>query len=255
MWKLLFQSVRGTAHERGGLPCQDNCLARLRPTVSGPVLVLACSDGAGSASQSHWGSRHACEAAVRLVSADLAEGLTLRAIDRDTAVSWLKRVRHELSELAESKQIPVRDLACTLLLAVVGESSAAFAQLGDGAIVIWRDSEYHPIFWPQNGEYANTTNFITDYSTDDLLAFETMTERVDELALFSDGLQMLALSYADRTAFRPFFRPLFRPLRASRGSDGLALALKQFLNSPMMNDRSDDDKTLMLATRRNADDP
>ena len=39
MWKLLFQSVRGTAHQRTTAPCQDSCLVRLRSTPQGPVLL------------------------------------------------------------------------------------------------------------------------------------------------------------------------------------------------------------------------
>jgi hypothetical protein len=60
MWKLLFQSVQGTAHERAGQPCQDSCLARLRRSGQGPVLILACADGAGSASHADLGARLAC---------------------------------------------------------------------------------------------------------------------------------------------------------------------------------------------------
>jgi hypothetical protein len=255
MWKLLFQSVRGAAHEAGGQPCQDSCLARLRRGDAGAVLVLAASDGAGSAPLAHVGAAAACAGVVGLVLADLAEGLAVAAVDRDTAVSWLVRLRRLLRDRADQHGASPDDLACTLLLAVVGEGASAFAQVGDGAIVVrGADDVYRPVFWPQSGEYANTTNFVTGEGAADLLDFRADAVPTDELALLTDGVQGLALTYADRAAHQPFFRPLFARLRSARTGEGLALALRRFLGSPPVCARSDDDKTLVLATRAPARD-
>jgi hypothetical protein len=248
-WQLLFQSVRGTAHERDGLPCQDFCLARLRPPRQAPVLLLACADGAGSAHHAERGARLACTATVSCITADLAEGLAVPAIDRDTALSWLLRLRRILESEAGACDCGLKDLACTLLIAVVGPDAAAFVQLGDGAIVLGEQDVYTPVFWPQIGEYANTTHFVTDPDAVDFLAFELRRQRVDELALLTDGLQGLALRFADRTAHSPFFRPMFARLRASSGTERLSSGLRHFLASPAVNARTDDDKTLLLATR------
>jgi hypothetical protein len=249
MWKLLFQSVRGTAHERGGQPCQDSCLVRLRSPRDAPVLVLACADGAGSAALADVGARSACEGVVRLVLADLAEGLPLAAIDRDTALSWHLRLRGELDAVAERRGATPADLACTLLLAVVGTDAAVFSQIGDGVIVTLDGDEYRPVFWPQSGEYANTTHFVTGPNLAECLLFAQRPGGVEELALMSDGLQMLALRFAERAAHGPFFRPMFERLRASAPGENLAAALRRFLSSPAVCARSDDDKTLILATR------
>ncbi len=248
-WKLLFQSARGTAHERDGLPCQDFCLARLRPPRLAPVLLLACADGAGSARHAERGARLACTAAVASITADLSEGLTVSAIERDTAVSWLVRLRRLLEVQATAFDCRLNELACTLLVAVVATDAAAFVQLGDGAIVTGEQEVYSPVFWPQTGEYANATHFVTDPDAADCLAFELRRQRVDELALLTDGLQGLALRFADRTAHGPFFRPMFARLRASAGTERLATGLRDFLTSPAVNARTDDDKTLLLATR------
>jgi hypothetical protein len=45
---------------------------------------------------------------------------------------------------------------------------------------------------------------------------------------------------------------MFARLRAATGSERLAEGLRQFLDSPAVNQRSDDDKTLVLATRVSA---
>jgi hypothetical protein len=254
MWKVLFQSVRGTSHEASGQPCQDACLARLRPGPQGPVLLLACADGAGSAPHADLGARLACHGIARLALADLDEGLTVPLIDRDTVLSWHVRLRRDLAEQAELLECGLAQLACTLLVAVVGDSAAAFSQLGDGAVVALGPDGYRPVFWPQSGEYVNTTNFVTDDDFAERLDFEQRPGRVDELALFSDGLQMLALTFADRTAHQPFFRPLFAQLRQASGRGGLPAALRRFLCSPAVNARGDDDKTLVLATRLGKDE-
>jgi hypothetical protein len=262
-WKLLFQSVRGTAHLRTGQPCQDSCLARLRAYDlsfrAGPretinqketLLFLACADGAGTARHAEIGAKLACREVLRLAQQDLAEGLALDAVERDTVVSWYLRMRQRLQQQADQLQTELSQLACTLLLAVVGERCAVFAQVGDGVMVARDGQDYQVVFWPQTGEYVNTTHFVTDPDVAEVLAFQLRTTPVDELALMTDGLQMLALHYATRSAHQPFFRPMFERMRTSPGSEGLPEALRQFLDSPAVNARSDDDKTLILATRQ-----
>ena len=210
---------------------------------------MASADGAGSAKHADAGARVACQSVVRLILDDLQEGLPVAHIDRDTACSWLKRALPYLKEEARAYLADVDQLACTLLVAVVGEETAAFAQVGDGAIVVREGDGYQPVFWPQTGEYANTTFFITDPNCEQFLAFEARPRRVDELALLTDGLQMLALKFADRSVHQPFFQPMFHKLRASTAGERLPLALRAFLSSAAVNERSDDDKTLLLATR------
>ncbi|MGA0525444.1 protein phosphatase 2C domain-containing protein, partial [Escherichia coli] len=64
----------------------------------------------------------------------------------------------------------------------------------------------------------------------------------------------LALAFETKLPHQPFFEPMFSVLRRTEPSDceGLSAQLGQFLNSPQVNERTDDDKTLVLATRRTA---
>lgn len=79
-----------------------------------------------------------------------------------------------------------------------------------------------------------------------------MEERIDEVALLSDGLQRLALHYQTRTAHAAFFKPMLATLRdASEDAlESLSARLEDYLSSPAVNERTDDDKTLVLASRR-----
>jgi hypothetical protein len=59
----------------------------------------------------------------------------------------------------------------------------------------------------------------------------------------------LVLNYAERSAHPGFFRPLLQKLQAAQPGDNLPQAFRRYLDSPAINQRTDDDKTLMLALR------
>jgi len=249
MWKTLYQSVKGTSHEQSGQPCQDSSLARQVVSADETVLVLACSDGAGSARFSEIGSRTACQTLVDLVSAETRTSGQLGTVDAIRAHGWMSQVHRAIGVQADLRDADARQLACTLLFAVVGERGAAFGQIGDGAMVLRRDDAYETVFWPQSGEYVNTTNFVSDPRWATHLEFAWCESAVDELALFSDGLQMLALDYGQQQVHGPFLDPLFASLRKQPEPADLAEPMRAFLESPQLAERTDDDKTLMLATR------
>ena len=136
---------------------------------------------------------------------------------------------------------------------MISNENAIFYQIGDGAIVyatVDEPEEYCLFQWPQQGEYANTTNFVTDSTASDNLICETVAARVDDVAVFTDGLQRVALDYRGRIAYAPFFEGMFKPLRTNNELQLLESELAIFLESPKINDRTSDDKTLILASRR-----
>ena len=249
MWKYTKASVAGTSHHRNNRPCQDSCQVLLSETGGIPVLVVACADGAGTAERSAEGANLACSSVADVVAKDLTEGLPLAEIDRDTILSWYNRVRGAIVDLATSNKAELRLFASTLLIGVIGEGNAVFGQLGDGAAVVSKEDRYIPVFWPQSGEYANTTNFLTDPNFEKYVEFARLDEMVNEFAVMTDGLQRLALDYSIKLGHRGFFHPLFRDLRASTDPALLDGPLAEFLDSPRVNQRTDDDKTLILATR------
>ena len=65
----------------------------------------------------------------------------------------------------------------------------------------------------------------------------------------TDGLERLALKFNSQTPHTPFFEPLFRALQSTADVDSLNSGLRSFLTSDSVHNRSDDDKTLILATR------
>lgn len=245
MWKAVYVSDRGTAHKADRSPCQDVC--RVRQVES--VLIAVCADGAGSASHAHIGADLACWCFVEHLSAVAQSGKVRDGVTREDAIGWCQIIRDALTRRAERLQVPVRDLACTLLGAVVGDSSAVFLQIGDGAMVVSEGHGYETVFWPQSGEYANTTNFLTDPEFERSLEFSVRIGPITEVAAFTDGLERLILRFADRTVHSPFLQPMFTAMRSAAEMGDYFKALRRFLHSERVNERTNDDKTLILAVR------
>ncbi len=247
-WKILADAVRGTSHQGNGKPCQD----AFRTISCGPcesILVVALSDGAGSANFADVGATLTCDSLIGSIISRIEKLPTASQFTRQVFLEVFTDARIELIRETERRGCSLRELACTALLAVMSPDAAAFAQLGDGAIVIARGDRYEPVFWPQEGEYANETNFLTEDDFANALEAVVVDEPIYELAAFSDGLQRLALDYTSRSGHLGFFRPLFQRLQTEENLEQLLAPFRQFLDSARINARTDDDKTLVLATR------
>ena len=213
------------------------------------MLLLAAADGAGTASKAEAGARIACETFKAFISA------RPNAVEEGAASEWLAYFQNTVAEAAHGAAAEVHDYATTFLGAVIGDDTALFIQIGDGALVTDdadREDEYSCVFWPEETEYANVTYFATPSDAASHLQVRVVTRPVQEVALFTDGLQRLALHMASRAAHAPFFRSVFKPLR-ERGagvSNEDFESLTAFLGSRAVLARTDDDKTLILATRR-----
>ena len=265
-WRTLASSVTGTSHAGNGRPCADACVVReLALSRGGSLLVAAVADGAGDSPFAHVGARIACDVVLELAREWAGEGdlagqaaeRDLTSFDREEVRSWLESVRLRIDAEAVREDRPPRDYSCTLVVALVDDSWAVFFQIGDGAAVYRKgDGGYALPFWPQNGEYANSTWFVTDEDAA-VRAQSALTEDVHEIALITDGLQGLALRLATRDVHSPFFEPMFERLRGEpeEGLPVLGGGLERFLDSAAVNQRTDDDKTLVLATRLPAPTP
>jgi len=259
-WRVAHASVMGTSHEKTGLPCQDVASCRIVTDLDGrDVLLAVACDGAGSASRSLDGAALAVDRFLRDFG-DASGRSGLDGITKEFVEDWLSRVRSEIRDEAELQDLSPREFACTILGAVVGDDQAAFFQIGDGAIVVSNRAErddYGWVFWPQHGEFANQTNFITQDNALEVLEFELEARCVDEIAMFTDGIERLVLDLQEKTAPAPFFRTLFGWLVKTEPAAvdeeiPISEVVSRYLGSKQINDRTDDDKTLILASRRAA---
>lgn len=247
MWRLAAASATGTSHAKTGAPCQD----RHTWTIEQGGLIVAVSDGAGSAELSQVGAEIAVTKAVEILTPYLA----------DTCAPWEELVIEAagkaraavLAEAVSANRAP-RDYACTLLIIVLGDHNGAAMQIGDGLIAYRDDEAWGWIFWPQKGEYANTTRFLIEDNAERYFESTTLREPFQELAVMTDGLENLALHFATQSVHEPFLEAVMKPLRSADGTGEISqvsVALKDFLMSDRISSRSDDDLTLVLATRVN----
>lgn len=251
-WKFINAGVAGSSHRATNMPCQDSCYVGAVQVADEEVLVAVASDGAGSAAKADVSSDFVCTELFAVVESWLQKQTTLQMPTHKTIVRWIEDTRRGLQAKATEQQSQLRDYACTLLFALIGNSFSSYVQIGDGAIVTDDGENYVPVFWPESGEYANMTYFLTDEDFDKHLRVKTLESTSHEVGIFTDGLQRLALKYDTLTAHSPFFRPMFQRLRKEPPGMSILLsdALSAFLDSPQINERTDDDKTLILASCR-----
>jgi len=249
-WRTLSTSAIGTSHRRRGEVCQDYSHELFVESEHSNALILVCSDGAGSAPQGLAGAKLACHEFIRNAALAIEGGLSGSAMQAEHFASWYESARRRLALEACLRNQDLSDFSCTLLASIICDDFAAFSQIGDGAIVYGDGNDFKMAFWPQSGEYANTTFFLTGRHFEDHLVFKSVPKKIDEVALITDGLQQVALHYATRSAHVPFFEPIFAAMRKSPDPAELELWLRQFLMSPRLEKQTDDDKTLLLATRR-----
>lgn len=252
-WRVVGASVPGTSHLTLGRGCEDDHAASHLP---GGGLVVAVADGAGSAARAAEASQCAVDGAVTFVREWLG-----REAAPETSAAWERLlaavfvgVRERLERLAgipaQFTEIdsPLRELATTLLIAIATADWLAVAQVGDGAVVVQRtDLTFAAVTTPDHGEYVNQASFLTDdeYLAEIQYAISEVGP-VAGLALFTDGLEQLALTTTTNEPFAPFFRSLFT---FAHEGDADEHGVEQFLYSDRVCERTDDDKTLVLAIR------
>lgn len=250
-WRVVAASVRGKSHEKVKQLCQD---AHHWEMLSENVLVAAVADGAGSAKLGKVGAIIAAQTAVETVCLN-GQTLLWNGATRDDE-DWkflLRRVLEATKTTVEAEAIAcgveARDLATTLIIVVATPKLVATAQVGDGAAVVGdMEGNLIALTAPQYGEYINETTFIISPDALETAQVSVWHGGAASIALFSDGLQMLALKAATGTPHRPFFSPLFKFMADITNETEAKDQLVAFLRSDQITNRADDDLTLLLAT-------
>jgi len=212
-------------------------------------FCVIVSDGAGSASHGGQGTSLVC----RLLSRALRDWFVTHQTlpDDDQIFEWIDMVRDRIAAVAERRGLTKRQFAATLVLLVVHGSDLLALQIGDSALVARKGGQWEALCWPENGEFASTTYFITDDPEPRLHIFRVANEH-DAYAAFSDGIESLALQHAEARPHARFFDPMIKPVDQAPDRGKLAqlsTALGRYLDGAAICERTDDDKTLVLVSR------
>lgn len=246
-WRWISASVIGTSHIDNGDRLQD---AYAVTELCGGGILAVVSDGAGSARFGVYGAWLTC----RFLTLRFREWVRTNCdLPSDSELAdWIDELRDRIATNATRRGASPRQFAATLAAIVVARDEAVTLHIGDSAIVGRRSADWDVLCWPENGEYASSTFFVTDDPEPRLNITRHRAGDHDAFALFSDGIGDLALSHLEKAAHPRFFDPMFRPVDAESG-EGRIVELSQklaaFLGSQSVCERTDDDKTLILICR------
>lgn len=244
-WHVVGASVIGTSHQETGTPCQDAHAYRISPTGE---LVIAIADGAGSAPHSAEGAARVVQCAVDSLSWACQQGALGDAEVGQVAMrQCFADAAQALAELAKEKGCPLSEFATTLTCAVLADGMIVLGQIGDG-FVIAQDEEnmIFALSQPQRGEYANEAYFLSTPQAVSKVEISVHIMDMRALALSTDGLLRLALRLPGYEPHPPFFAPLFNFIGQVEDEELGTRQLYEFLVSPRVCARTEDDKTLVL---------
>ncbi|NJR80296.1 PP2C family serine/threonine-protein phosphatase [Sphingomonas corticis] len=244
-WRWAAASRIGTSHLKAGTRKQDAYLAR---TLRDDTLCVVVSDGAGSAPFGGEGASLVCRSMAARLRGWFERHDAMP--DEDLVLDWLDDLRDTLSVVAEKRKVTRRQFAATLAMLVVRRGELLALQVGDSSIVGRVDGEWVAICWPDSGEFASTTYFVTDDPEVRLNAVRAPSTH-DGFAVFSDGIETIALQQAERRPHPGFFGPMIRPVDTAEAAGklvDLSAALGRYLDGPAICERTDDDKTLVLVS-------
>ena len=145
--------------------------------------------------------------------------------------AWIDAIRDRIYHAASQRRKTPRDFAATMILIMTDGRRTLIAQVGDGCAVLKEAgaAEWRIPLWPDHGEYASTTAFVTDDPEPKCRIVRDDAE-ISVFAALTDGLERLALDFSSQTPSGGFFDGVARPVCASaaHGKDvPLSLMLKQ----------------------------
>lgn len=185
MWNSVQCAVQGRGHIKTDTPCQD----KTRFLCENDTSVIALADGAGSATMSHFGAEFVTKKICELLTQQFDlyynedDGVAIKRVIVGTLMEGLEK-------LAQDLNCEVKDLASTLLVVAVKDGKYIILHIGDGVIGYVKNEELKIASQPENGEFVNTTVFVT--SRDVLSTMKMMKGQLNGItgfALMSDGTE------------------------------------------------------------------
>ncbi len=205
---LIAARVRGRSHAHNGTHCDDDYRIDYHPRTG--LHFIAVADGAGSAEFSRYGSQLAVNAAAstvwQLLDDNAQDFFRLPDYDADNQKRVLSSlIRHAAyqayvaqTEAAKAENIPLKSLACTLLIALAlpradGTWLVAAYWVGDGAAAVWQPENQQLMLLGESdgGAYSGETVFLSAHEVSDNLAHRIRCwagQQPPALILMTDGV-------------------------------------------------------------------
>lgn len=274
-WLVVGDSVSGLNHE----DCEDSHYYRVLEDSWGIAVV---ADGKGSASNPQLGSKIATDEAPDLFQRMLNQQGWVKEDGLPSDKDWdraAKLVLHEVKDrmqtCAEEKGVPLKSLACTIIVAVYSTDGILMTHIGDGrAAYKNKEGEWKSMMEPWEGEEAGATVFLTsehvwfENTIDTFIETRVIRESPEAFTLLSDGCAEQAFRCWERVTddtiqkwkpanepYPKFLDPLVENLQelSAKGTSKDLIKRKwtKFLeegNKQLKNEG--DDKTMILGIRK-----
>ncbi len=183
MWKAVNYEVCGRSHEKTSMPCQDKTFY----STSNNVDIIALADGAGSAKLSHYGAETVIKAASEFISNNF-DALISNEDGKQVKIEILNYLLDSLKSKSLELSCELKELASTFLMVAVKENVFLISHIGDGVIGYLKGSELKIASKPENGEFANTTTFVTSKDAiSSMKLFKGNADNINGFVLMSDG--------------------------------------------------------------------
>lgn len=253
-WRVARASRQGSKNLAREQECQDHSICVLLPSLNPDAIVAAVADGIGSAPLSDRGARIATNVAVFIASHLLSQEPYPLLNHRMETILYtaMLSARQRIEHVAQRDNLYHNDLATTLLLAVHADDLLGTAQIGDGAAVVSTgEGSFKTFTRPQKGEYSNETNSVTSRRSLQLCNIDIAQppEPLRTLALMTDGVVSISLDSRELTPHQPFFETMANWLREHPERPHPNRELGDLLQSEKIRSKTDDDTTMILATR------
>lgn len=183
MWKTINYEVCGRSHVKTATPCQDKTIAC---GING-VDMIALADGAGSARLSHFGAETATSSICDYIANNFNQIIN-NPDGKRVKIDILEYLLAKIEKASEKFSCDINDLASTLMAVAVSDNTFLILHIGDGVVGYLKNSELRVASVPENGEFANTTTFIT--SKDAISSIKLYKGDVNDISgfvLMSDG--------------------------------------------------------------------
>ena len=225
MWNTLMAACTGRGHLQRKQPGQDRVARRSEYGVT----AIALADGAGSAPFSHLGAECAVQTACRLLCREF-EGLYTSPAPQVMRQWVVETIQEAIAEKAALFHAQPRELACTLLAVAVCGDRYLFFHVVDGVIAYQKAGKLMVASCPRNGEFVNTTTFVTSQRAKQTARVgKGVQAALEGFVLMSDGCEQV-LYHKQTARAAPLLRRMLywsELLKPAVGTELLQTVLEQ----------------------------
>lgn len=178
--------VTGRSHLKDSTSCQDYAATRIQQDFA----CIALADGAGSKRHSAYGARAVVKAVIRALAERFEEMWTAsNTSPTEVSSELIDCCRLSLEHQANKLGCEVSELASTLMFVAHSKGRFLAGHVGDGCIIYRQDDgDVAVLSHPDNGEYSNTTFFVTDSKVHShFRLYRGMSSRGSGFLVMSDG--------------------------------------------------------------------